>query len=41
VALQLPNIPQFLIAYPRVIEFCTALPRNALGKVLKDKLVPR
>jgi long-chain acyl-CoA synthetase len=27
--------------YPRVIEFRTALPKNALGKVLKDQLVPR
>ena len=26
--------------YPRVIEFRDALPRNTLGKVLKDKLVP-
>jgi long-chain acyl-CoA synthetase len=27
--------------YPRVIEFRDALPKNALGKVLKDQLVPR
>lgn len=27
--------------YPRVIEFRDALPRNSLGKVLKDELVPR
>jgi long-chain acyl-CoA synthetase len=27
--------------YPRVIEFRDALPRNTLGKVLKDQLVPR
>jgi long-chain acyl-CoA synthetase len=26
--------------YPRVIEFRDALPRNTLGKVLKDELVP-
>jgi long-chain acyl-CoA synthetase len=26
--------------YPRVIEFRAALPRNTLGKVLKDELVP-
>ncbi len=26
--------------YPRVVEFCDALPRNTLGKVLKDELVP-
>ncbi|HXP21652.1 MAG TPA: long-chain fatty acid--CoA ligase [Streptosporangiaceae bacterium] len=27
--------------YPRVIEFRDELPKNALGKVLKDQLVPR
>ncbi len=27
--------------YPRVIEFRDALPRNTLGKVLKDELVPQ
>jgi long-chain acyl-CoA synthetase len=27
--------------YPRVVEFRTVLPKNALGKVLKDQLVPR
>jgi len=27
--------------YPRVIEFRGALPRNSLGKVLKDQLLPR
>jgi long-chain acyl-CoA synthetase len=26
--------------YPRVIEFRAALPRNTLGKVVKDELVP-
>ena len=26
--------------YPRVVEFTAALPRNTLGKVLKDELVP-
>ncbi|MGD0376156.1 MAG: long-chain fatty acid--CoA ligase, partial [Streptosporangiaceae bacterium] len=24
--------------YPRVIEFCGALPRNTLGKILKGEL---
>jgi long-chain acyl-CoA synthetase len=27
--------------YPRVVEFRDGLPKNALGKVLKDQLVPR
>jgi long-chain acyl-CoA synthetase len=27
--------------YPRVIEIRDALPKNALGKILKDRLVPR
>jgi long-chain acyl-CoA synthetase len=27
--------------YPRVVEIRDALPKNALGKVLKDRLVPR
>ena len=26
--------------YPRVIEFRHTLPKNTLGKVLKDELVP-
>ena len=27
--------------YPRIVEFCAELPKNALGKVLKDELVKR
>jgi long-chain acyl-CoA synthetase len=27
--------------YPRVIEIRDVLPKNALGKILKDLLVPR
>ncbi len=27
--------------YPRVIEFCDALPRNTLGKILKGELAPK
>ena len=27
--------------YPRVIEFRDALPKNAMGKIMKDKLIPR
>ena len=27
--------------YPRIIEFCAELPKNALGKVLKDELAKR
>jgi len=27
--------------YPRVVEIRDVLPKNALGKILKDRLVPR
>jgi acyl-coenzyme A synthetase/AMP-(fatty) acid ligase len=27
--------------YPRIIEFCAELPKNALGKILKDELAKR
>jgi long-chain acyl-CoA synthetase len=27
--------------YPRVIEIRDELPKNALGKILKDQLLPR
>ena len=27
--------------YPRIVQFCAELPKNALGKVLKDELVKR
>ena len=27
--------------YPRVIEFRDELPKNAMGKIMKDELIPR